>query len=184
MSEVPELGIDDLSEVRKPLRFVAENGLIVDELRELNTEELAAFFKENEAFLDDTISNIEYRKTLAGAQQMLRDKKYQTFGIRQDPEAELAGILTFEQETASRVSMGLAMAEKLSGQGIMSNAVRTMVKNMFAAAEIRTIRGYVKHDNFRSRRLLEHLGFQFRGERMNVHVYYDLDKEDLEDLAN
>jgi RimJ/RimL family protein N-acetyltransferase len=181
MSDI-EHGPDAQKPLRQPLEFEADGNLLLKELMESDSRALLRFKNENPE-LEKTLPQFKALLTESDALEMIEDKRFSTFAMYQDSLSTIAGLMTWQQEEKHRVSIGYCIGKNFRRQGIAKRGITKMVDIFFKTPDITTVRAYVAADNTPSRRLLERCGFHLQGERPHVHVFYDLDKDVVQQSA-
>ncbi len=171
-----EVELEELAPKRAALEFEGQNGLVLRQLMDWDAQELLRLVNDNRGSFAEFAAELNAVVTEQDALLMIGNPKFSTFGIKQEKDGPLVGLITVQQETEDRVSIGFAVGENFKRQGIASNAIRTISDKLFKTPNIKTVRSYVKVKNRASRQLLEHCGFHRQGERPHVYVFYDLDK--------
>ena len=86
------------------------------------------------------------------------------FAIEVDGEAAGAVGIMFQQDVYSQSGeLGYWLGEEYWGRGIVSEAVKAMVKHAFSELGLRRIYARIFSNNIASKRVLEKAGFQFEG---------------------
>ena len=177
-TEVSLREFEEMQEVpsRPPVEFEGQNGLVLKQLVDWDAQELLQFIEANREANEEFASQLNQIQTEYDALQMIKNPHFATFGGRQGTAGPIAALVTVEQETEDRVSIGFVVDGKFKRQGIATNAVTTISQNLLRTRQFNTVRCYVLHENKINRMLLEKCGFSLAGERPNVHLFYDLDE--------
>lgn len=157
--------------------------------------ESRAFLKPYEPrWTEADLSRLVYRARLRRSRmEALRGTDFTFFVfIEEDREMRLAGGLTLSnirRRAAQHVSLGYWMGEKYAGQGLMTDAVATVLPFVFDTLGLHRIHAAFLPDNIASRRVLEKNGFREEGYAENYlqidghwadHVMFGLTRERYE----
>lgn len=171
------------------MEFESQDGMILRELVDWDAPELLEFINNNRD--SEFVPQLKDIRTEFDALRMITNPKTVVFGTQEQrggPIVALTILAKEEKQDGSKdpkymLSMGGIVDKNFRRRGIRSNDIKTIVNNasaigasVFEMPEVRTIRCYVRTDNRASRKVLEKCGFLKQGERLHVHVFYDLDK--------
>ncbi|MFC1688013.1 GNAT family N-acetyltransferase [Patescibacteria group bacterium] len=91
-------------------------------------------------------------------------KKRETFPRAIEVNGELVGVIEISRIIRGhKASIGYWISKKHRGQGIMSRAIKEMVRYGFKAFKLKRIYAYVFPKNTASQKVLEHNGFVKEG---------------------
>ncbi|WP_026677039.1 GNAT family N-acetyltransferase [Fictibacillus gelatini] len=133
------------------------------------------FFQQFSMQYEDSFYTSEFQENKIKEQlkEMEEDKRY-TFGIFLKENDRLIGDITLAQVVRKHVQssiLGYALDQQYNGKGLMTEAVRLVVKFAFEKLKLHRITAGVSPRNPGSARVLEKAGFQREGlARKNVKI--------------
>jgi RimJ/RimL family protein N-acetyltransferase len=167
---------ETISGAPKALEFSAPSGRVIRQLKDGDTRELFEFLSDNRKNFAEFASELNVVQNEDQALQMINNRAFATFGVKNPEDDRLAALVTVAQESEDTVSLGFAVGERYRRQGYASDSVRSLAEYLFKRHDIKKIRCSVKPGNRASRKLLENCGFHLQGERPSMYVFYELDK--------
>jgi [ribosomal protein S5]-alanine N-acetyltransferase len=115
--------------------------------------------------VDDLTKPAFQRRIQRQDRERAEDESHGFLIFRTRDDALLGGITlgNVRRGVAQSATLGYWMGEKHAGRGYMAKAVRALLRHAFLEMRLHRVEAACAPENERSRRLLEHLGFQREG---------------------
>jgi ribosomal-protein-alanine N-acetyltransferase len=141
----------------------------------------AIYEYENEAprsleWLPERYRKLESRRSPDGTQQWLN-------WVVRMPESGLIGYVQATVHPDGRAAIAYELGSAWWGRGLARQAVQAMITELVASHGVRELTAVFKHDNLRSRRLLERLGFTPASARRHAELEVEADEALMERAA-
>ena len=121
-------------------------------------------------WLRERFTKLESRRSADGTEQWLN-------WVIRLPSSQLAGYVQATVHADGRAAIAYELSSGYWGRGLAQQAVQAMLTELGSHYRVSRVTAVLKHDNKRSRRLLERLGFAPAAPE--IHAKYDVEPGEL-----
>ena len=160
------------------------DNLVLREINLRDSEAILRIFSDEEAMKHYDINSIkniyQAEKIIEFFRKRYEEGKAIRWGICLKNTSEVIGTCGIQEimKSASRASVGADLRRDYWEQGIMTEALRAIVKYSFLGLQINRLQCFVEEDNRASVKLVEKLGFEKEG-KLRQYEYYKGKYNDL-----